>query len=254
MIKFFRKIRQGLLGKNKFSKYLLYAIGEIVLVVIGILIALTINNSNQNLIIKEKEQTYLKGLKNEFQISKIKLNKLIEVNRHNLNSAKQILEFIANKNEIPTEKHFSELLYNTFSLNISFNPNNSILNEMINSGSLKDISNTDLRIQLTNWISTLDDISKQEMDLGIQRENALDIFRRNDNSLRTIFNLTGVNQQIGLPKVNNTISNLKLLNSIEFENNTLMFVLTCYSTEKAHYEPLMEDLNNILELIDAELK
>jgi hypothetical protein len=254
MIKFFRKIRQGLLSKNKFSKYLLYAIGEIVLVVIGILIALTINNSNQNLIIKEKEQTYLKGLKNEFQISKIKLNKLIEVNRHNLNSAKQILEFIANKNEIPTEKHFSELLYNTFSLNISFNPNNSILNEMINSGSLKDISNTDLRIQLTNWISTLDDISKQEMDLGIQRENALDIFRRNDNSLRTIFNLTGVNQQIGLPKVNNTISNLKLLNSIEFENNTLMFVLTCYSTEKAHYEPLMEDLNNILELIDAELK
>jgi hypothetical protein len=254
MIKFFRKIRQGLLSKNKFSKYLLYAIGEIVLVVIGILIALTINNSNQNSIIKEKEQTYLKGLKNEFQISKIKLNKLIEVNRHNLNSAKQILEFIANKNEIPTEKHFSELLYNTFSLNISFNPNNSILNEMINSGSLKDISNTDLRIQLTNWISTLDDISKQEMDLGIQRENALDIFRRNDNSLRTIFNLTGVNQQIGLPKVNNTISNLKLLNSIEFENNTLMFVLTCYSTEKAHYEPLMEDLNNILELIDAELK
>lgn len=254
MIKFFRKIRQGLLSKNKFSKYLLYAIGEIVLVVIGILIALTINNSNQNLIIKEKEQTYLKGLKNEFQISKIKLNKLIEVNRHNLNSAKQILEFIANKNEIPTEKHFSELLYNTFSLNISFNPNNSILNEMINSGSLKDISNTDLRIQLTNWISTLDDISKQEMDLGIQRENALDIFRRNDNSLRTIFNLTGVNQQIGLPKVNNTISNLKLLNSIVFENNTLMFVLTCYSTEKAHYEPLMEDLNNILELIDAELK
>ena len=46
MIKFFRKIRQKLLSENKFSKYLLYAIGEIFLVVIGILIALYINNLN----------------------------------------------------------------------------------------------------------------------------------------------------------------------------------------------------------------
>jgi hypothetical protein len=47
MINFFRKIRQQLLNENKFSKYLLYAIGEIVLVVIGILIALSINNQNE---------------------------------------------------------------------------------------------------------------------------------------------------------------------------------------------------------------
>ncbi len=46
MIKFFRKIRQRLLTENKFSKYLIYAIGEIILVVIGILIALGINNWN----------------------------------------------------------------------------------------------------------------------------------------------------------------------------------------------------------------
>ena len=47
MIKFFRQIRQRLLTENKFSKYLIYAIGEIVLVVIGILIALSINNWNE---------------------------------------------------------------------------------------------------------------------------------------------------------------------------------------------------------------
>ncbi len=47
MIKLFRKIRQRLLTENKFSKYLLYAIGEIFLVVIGILIALQINNHNE---------------------------------------------------------------------------------------------------------------------------------------------------------------------------------------------------------------
>ena len=48
MIKLFRKIRQGLLTENKFGKYVLYAIGEIVLVVIGILIALQVNNWNEN--------------------------------------------------------------------------------------------------------------------------------------------------------------------------------------------------------------
>ena len=47
MIKFFRKVRQRLLTENKFSKYLIYAIGEIILVVIGILIALTLNNNNE---------------------------------------------------------------------------------------------------------------------------------------------------------------------------------------------------------------
>ena len=48
MIKFFRKVRQKLLKENRFNKYVLYAIGEIVLVVIGILIALQINNWNEN--------------------------------------------------------------------------------------------------------------------------------------------------------------------------------------------------------------
>jgi hypothetical protein len=47
LIKFFRKIRKGLLSENRFGKYLLYAIGEIVLVVIGILIALNLNNRNE---------------------------------------------------------------------------------------------------------------------------------------------------------------------------------------------------------------
>ena len=58
MIKFFRKIRQDLLGKNKFSKYSLYAIGEILLVVIGILIALQINNWNE----QRKNRVYFESL------------------------------------------------------------------------------------------------------------------------------------------------------------------------------------------------
>jgi hypothetical protein len=48
MITLFRRFRQRLLSENKFSKYFIYALGEIILVVIGILIALQINNWNEN--------------------------------------------------------------------------------------------------------------------------------------------------------------------------------------------------------------
>ena len=63
MIKFFRRIRQRLLSESKFSKYLLYAIGEIVLVVIGILIALSINNWNENRKKALQESYYLASLR-----------------------------------------------------------------------------------------------------------------------------------------------------------------------------------------------
>lgn len=62
MITFFRRIRQRLFSENKFSKYLGYAIGEIVLVVIGILIALSINNWNEQRKANDKERATLMNL------------------------------------------------------------------------------------------------------------------------------------------------------------------------------------------------
>jgi hypothetical protein len=65
MIKFFRHIRQRLLSQNKLSKYLLYAIGEIILVVIGILIALQINNWNEERKINTSLRKALSALKSD---------------------------------------------------------------------------------------------------------------------------------------------------------------------------------------------
>tara|TARA_R110002074_G_scaffold62680_1_gene150315 strand:+ start:5514 stop:6254 length:741 start_codon:yes stop_codon:yes gene_type:complete len=62
MIKFFRKIRQKFLSENKLSKYLLYAFGEIVLVVIGILIALQVNKMSDQDTLLKKEIVYLKEI------------------------------------------------------------------------------------------------------------------------------------------------------------------------------------------------
>ena len=75
MIKFFRKIRQKMLTENKFSKYLLYAVGEIVLVVIGILIALSINNWNEEKNIKQSELQFLTRLKSDLTKDTIYFNR-----------------------------------------------------------------------------------------------------------------------------------------------------------------------------------
>ena len=63
MLRFLRQIRQRLLTDNKFSKYLMYAVGEILLVVIGILIALQINTWNEERIERKNEVKLLKELK-----------------------------------------------------------------------------------------------------------------------------------------------------------------------------------------------
>ncbi len=67
MIKFFRKIRQKLLSENKFSKYLLYAIGEIILVVIGILLALQLNYLKEKRNILKQERNALELIKDNLQ-------------------------------------------------------------------------------------------------------------------------------------------------------------------------------------------
>ena len=70
MIKFFRKIRRNLLSDGKTGKYLKYAVGEIVLVVIGILIALSINNWNSNRADRIREMEYMQSMLVDLQKDK----------------------------------------------------------------------------------------------------------------------------------------------------------------------------------------
>ena len=77
MINFFRKIRQRLLTENKTSKYLLYAIGEIILVVIGILIALQINNWNEIQKLKGEEIKLIQSFKTSIEADTLTINNYI---------------------------------------------------------------------------------------------------------------------------------------------------------------------------------
>lgn len=77
MIKFFRRIRQNLLSEGKTGKYFKYAIGEVVLVVIGILIALQVNNWNEQ---RKQKQNYLniiRIIKNDLMIDTLNINQVI---------------------------------------------------------------------------------------------------------------------------------------------------------------------------------
>ena len=94
MIKFFRKIRQRLLQENRVSKYLVYAVGEIVLVVIGILIALQINNWNEEKKDRKKEYKILKEILVDPQISKSDLENDIYVNKKFINTTENLKKHV----------------------------------------------------------------------------------------------------------------------------------------------------------------
>ena len=94
MIKFFRKIRQKLLTENKFSKYLLYAIGEIVLVVIGILIALQINNWNETQKDQHELTNVLQNIAMDMRVDALNLKDNLEYAKE---ENKRIKTFLNNK-------------------------------------------------------------------------------------------------------------------------------------------------------------
>ncbi len=255
MLRFFRKIRQQYVQSGAFSKYLMYAVGEIALVVIGILLALAITNANEDRLTRNKEHVYLQGLQRDFMASRMKLVELLRVNEQNYAEAKRIANYMSNEEEVPTEQELSELLFQAFAYDISFNPNNSLLAEMISSGSLKDLSNAELRKQLTNWNAFLDDIARQEADLRDQREKLLDIFREDQYHIRTVLDQVGASEEImGLGASRGSHSNLDVLNSTAFENSLMIFILTSILTETEHYQPLLVELDAILTAISSEVE
>jgi uncharacterized membrane protein YgaE (UPF0421/DUF939 family) len=90
MLRFFRQIRQQLMAENKFSKYLMYAIGEIVLVVIGILIALTINNWNENRKSKKVANEIYRNLQNSLVQDSTEVQRIIKLQNRSLNVQKEL--------------------------------------------------------------------------------------------------------------------------------------------------------------------
>ena len=100
MIKFFRKIRERLLIENKFSKYVIYAIGEIVLVVIGILIALQINNWNENKKQEQRAIIYANKIINDIETDLKNVDSLVVVGQRNVKAIEKYFNYFENQDPV----------------------------------------------------------------------------------------------------------------------------------------------------------
>lgn len=155
MIKFFRRIRYDLMEKNKTGKYLKYAIGEIVLVMIGILLALQINNWNENRINNIEEKTILKALLTEISENQLILAKELKRHATLLRLVKELSDYISPEPEKIENKRLDSLMFSLGWLP-TYIPQEGVINSILASGKISLIKNNELNSKLASWSSLLD--------------------------------------------------------------------------------------------------
>ncbi len=146
MIKVFRKIRQNLLMKNRTGKYFKYAFGEIILVVIGILIALQINNWNEERKDDQAELKYLNQIKNSLRDNDLILKERIESDKRILKFGERLSNHIKSKKDLndTIKQIFVILQYDQM---VSFNM--AAFENLKNEG-LSFITNDDIKFEIIN--------------------------------------------------------------------------------------------------------
>lgn len=166
MLRFFRNIRQKLLENGNLRKYFWYAIGEILLVVIGILIALQINNWNEERKLRNEEITYLNNLKSDLVKDSDQLEYFIRFFENKVTATTSLINK-AKAKQIPVFNQFvNEILILLWVE--EFHPDQSTYQEMVSSGKLSMISNPKIKSKLQDI-----NISYEEIAMGnehIKRE------------------------------------------------------------------------------------
>ena len=171
MINFLRKFRQKLLGEKKLSAYLLYGIGEVVLVVIGILIALQVNNWNNQKKDREKESYYLKSIKTSIALSQNELERVISDAELIFSSADTLFLILAHqKYDLLQGKFLDSLLFSAADYSrISLNDGG--IREILNTGALDIIRDERIRVSLASWDEHIHKIRKFEEETEYTSRN-----------------------------------------------------------------------------------
>ena len=159
MFKFFRRIRQNVLAEGKTTKYFKYAIGEVMLVVIGILIALQINNWNEDKKIQAQTLEYIESIKADIINDTLAIDSLIAIGQKHIKHIEDFKTFFRQKNNpvnvlLDSSNNLPIGLYNYF-------PNNQTFTDMQSSGNssllsqqqrnaLIELSNTQQRLTIAN--------------------------------------------------------------------------------------------------------
>jgi len=167
MITLFRRIRQKLIEKDNVRKYLLYALGEISLVVLGILIALQINTWNQQRIEAQKESRYINELTRDLnsQLQAIKLQK--ERESSSLERLNKLIDMFEKNGGLEANMEITSLFISVFE-RTSFTVNDPTYTELIATGNIELIRNDKLRNSIIQYYQRL-----EKSALIIQKNNDL---------------------------------------------------------------------------------
>lgn len=183
MITLFRRIRQRLIESGSMTKYLLYTIGEILLVVIGILIALQVNNWNEDRLRMADEREVLQNVKTDFQDA---IEELTYLNSLRV-SMNEIINDFVRAGTFPDERYTESELDSMFAIlqyAPTFNNQFGSLDVLLNSGRINLVRDDTLRAMLLNWPGLVQDmvegeISQVEFQVGIYIPKVLEYLSLN---------------------------------------------------------------------------
>lgn len=243
MISLFRKIRLSLLHQQKITQYLAYAIGEIFLVVIGILIALQINTWNEQKKIRQYEVKMLKELKSTLQKDRRYFSNQIPHLANKQKAANRLLAMLESKEEnLDTlNRYFSNLRYE-----ILFQYNSGAYGS-IKSGGIDKISNDSIRAKMADLYEFLIPRS-EKLFIGLKDSEA------DENEL--IESLTSreiIVMKNGEKSIQNRFSDPKSIYREEFLHLLQMQKRNTALT-KNQMESLIPHLDELLELLDIALQ
>lgn len=255
MIKFFRNIRRKLASENKVSAYLRYSIGEIVLVVIGILIALSINNWNEEQKKLKIKKSYIENLINDLQKDTVQLNASLKFNINQLSTADSIMSFFNDPNTdanavlnryLNTPGFMGLRVINTY--------NSNTFNLLISSGNIDLFSN-----HFTNELMELNRLQQSEILVTLRNANLYFDFQNNIYSkLVTPFRVNNEKLIESLAEGKDPKeASVLFINLIIQEQHTLNRYIELTSKVKSKTEELLEQLinnQNSIKEIDEELK
>lgn len=252
MIKFFRKIRQKLLSENKLSKYLIYAIGEIILVVIGILIALQINNANNYKEHRKLEQKYLLSLQSEFKDNLVKVNNEIQENQERIDAVSEMLPlFDKSISDTVSNEVISKLFSTIFATSLNYEPSTGVLNDIISSGNLNLFRNQQLREHLASFGSSMEFYKLQENIANDVKTDLQKLYYKK-GSVRNIMKSFG--HRFEYKSISENINDRELFNSLEFENYILDYFMTYRgANDDAYLGGLKLEIEEILKEINKDL-
>jgi hypothetical protein len=241
--------------ENKTGKYFKYAIGEVVLVVIGILIALQINNWNENRKNNSIEKDTLISLKSDLESALEQLNDKITQNIDYKTRDSILLDVIHFKKEISIDSLESLTLNHIWSP--GFDPELGTLNEILSTGKMGIIKNVSLRKHISTWNKYMDELMEVDDKLAyfdLQVKTPMYSkqlpYKNFLSNLRNSGNKSGLQQS---PKSNFDWDSKALLQSKEFENMISNYII--YSTiQQGRLLDIKKNINEMISLINQDIQ